>query len=123
MLKSDKTSIPYFNLANNNFSSISATNFSKSNASSFNLKENSLFSNNQHSSSNSSFLNNPTQQKVTRRVAHEICEKRKLEEQEFELSKRVKTEGDVNENLIKELVNQVETEFANVENDVNNFDI
>ena len=60
----------------------------------------------------------PIHQKVTRRVAHEICEKRKLEEQEFELSKRVKTEGDVNEELIKKLIKQVEAEQADVENDV-----
>jgi hypothetical protein len=57
-------------------------------------------------------------QKVTRRVAHEICEKRKLEEQEMESSKRVKTEGDVNEAVIKELVQIVESEMAGVENDV-----
>jgi hypothetical protein len=56
--------------------------------------------------------------KVTRRVAHEICEKRRLEEQESEWSKRVKSEGDVSEATIKQLVKQVEQEYANNENDV-----
>lgn len=62
--------------------------------------------------------NGQQQQKVTRRVAHEICEKRKLEEQESELNKRVKTEGDVSEAVIKQLVKQVDQEYANNENDV-----
>ena len=44
--------------------------------------------------------------------------KRKLEEQESELNKRVKTEGDASENLIKQLVQEVESDLANVENDV-----
>ena len=34
------------------------------------------------------------------------------------MSKRVKTEGDVNETLIKQLVHQVDLELADVENGV-----
>lgn len=47
-----------------------------------------------------------------------IEEKRKLEEQESELSKKVKTEGDAPEFLIKQLVREVEAEFADNESDV-----
>jgi histone acetyltransferase len=51
-------------------------------------------------------------QKVTRRVAHEICEKRKMEEQELETNKRIKSEGDIADPLIKQLVKQVDAEFS-----------
>ena len=47
-----------------------------------------------------------------------FAEKRKLEEQESEMSKKVKSEGDIPEQLIKQLVQQVELESANNENDV-----
>lgn len=62
-----------------------------------------------------------TTQKVTRRVAHEIHEKRKLEEQESELTKRVKTEGDLPEDLIRQIVNQVEIEYSNTQNEASLF--
>lgn len=60
-------------------------------------------------------------QKVTRRVAHEIHEKRKQEEQELEQNKKIKTEGDLPESKIREIVNKVEIEFSNSENETNLF--
>ena len=48
-----------------------------------------------------------------------IKEKRKQEEQESELNKKVKTEGDASESLIKDLVKEVESEMADIQNDVN----
>jgi hypothetical protein len=45
-------------------------------------------------------------------------EKRKLEEKGSEQSKKVKSEGDASESLIKELVHEVEQELLNVESDV-----
>lgn len=47
-----------------------------------------------------------------------IKEKRKLEEQESNQSKKVKTEGDRSETLIKQLIREVESEFANNEREV-----
>lgn len=125
MLKGDKLSTLYFNLTSShslssNLSFASLNPIRSSNGSTtMNPKESSSlvsFISSQASSVGMHSLQ-PIHQKVTRRVAHEICEKRKLEEQEFELSKRVKTEGDVNEELIKKLIKQVEAEQADVEND------
>jgi hypothetical protein len=45
-------------------------------------------------------------------------EKRKLEEKESEQTKKVKSEGDAPESLIKQLVQEVEQELSNVESDV-----
>lgn len=45
-------------------------------------------------------------------------EKRKQEEQESNQSKKVKTEGDRPEALIKQLIREVESEFANTEREV-----
>lgn len=52
-----------------------------------------------------------------------IKEKRKLEEQESNQSKKVKTEGDRSETLIKQLIREVESEFANNEREVSWFNI
>jgi hypothetical protein len=41
-----------------------------------------------------------------------------LEEAELEVNKRVKTEGDLSESLIREIANEVDAEFTNMENDV-----
>lgn len=125
MLKGDKMSTPYFTLANqtpgNGAQSSSSTqaSTSKSNGN-FSIKESALSILN---SSGNGGIAGSSGQKVTRRVAHEICEKRKLEEQEFELSKRVKTEGDVNETVIKQLVKEVESEMADNENGVRIFSL
>ena len=122
MLKSDKLSTPYISLANNSLDNGPHCTTNQSNTRSTNqnggnnLKESTI--NSVASNGVGNTLNNGQQQKVTRRVAHEICEKRKMEEQEFEISKRVKTEGDASELLIKQLVKQVETEFSTNENDV-----
>lgn len=59
-----------------------------------------------------SFKAKPNSDKVTRRRAHEISEKRKLEEKECEKSKKHKSEGDASDLLVKELVCQVEAETA-----------
>ncbi len=45
-------------------------------------------------------------------------EKRKLEEAELDVNKRVKTEGDLSESLIRQIANEVDAEFTNLENDV-----
>ena len=66
-------------------------------------------SSNTNSNNNNNSSNNKVE-KVTRRRVHEICEKHKLEEQEWAQSKRVKREGDANERLIRDLVAEVESE-------------
>lgn len=117
MLKGDKLSTHYSNIINNSESlngSLNSIKYSQNNASS---SKDSILSINGPNGTNAVGIVNNTQ-KVTRRVAHEICEKRKLEEQEYEMSKRVKTEGDANETLIKQLVTDVEADFTNNENDV-----
>jgi hypothetical protein len=89
-------------------------------------------------------INKDTTTKVTRRVAHEIngmrlalgvesetfeteflfffvdifVEKRKLEEAELEGNKKIKTEGDLSEDLIRQIAHEVDAEFTNMENDV-----
>lgn len=59
-----------------------------------------------------SFKPKPSTDKVTRRRAHEISEKRKLEEKECDKSKKHKSEGDAPDLLVKELVGEVEAETA-----------
>ena len=122
MLKGDKLNTPYFNLSNQtpisgSISTIPASNGLKT-TSQNGSSENAVLALNNGQTANGTPTTGGKQQKVTRRVAHEICEKRKLEVQEFELAKRVKTEGDANETLIKQLVKQVESDFATNENDV-----
>lgn len=127
MLKGDNSVAPYLNLTNNaGPGAIQCGPSSKSSgggggsSSQSAIKQESAFSALAcaAAAAGTAASNGQQQQKVTRRVAHEICEKRKLEEQESELNKRVKTEGDVNEAVIKQLVKQVEQEYANNENDV-----
>ena len=122
MLKGDNSVAPYLNLTNNAASNgIQCASSSRPSGGSGQggIKQESAFSALAcAAAAGSAGTSGQQQQKVTRRVAHEICEKRKLEEQESELNKRVKTEGDVNEALIKQLVKQVEQEYANNENDV-----
>ncbi len=124
MLKGDKLNAPYFSLACSSIngpqiSSIHTRSNQNNSKDATKESETLLLSTNSNGGSSSGVcLTNASGQKVTRRVAHEICEKRKLEEQEIELSKRVKTEGDVNELIIKELVQVVEAELADVENGV-----
>jgi histone acetyltransferase len=107
MLKGEKFSSPHFNLhtqqlQNSLGSCVNALNKSLSLSQSLDTSQ----------------QQQPQQQhKVTRRRIHDAYEKRKQEEQEEEQSKRVKTEGDVPEHLIKELVKQVDAEQANVQND------
>lgn len=121
MLKGDNSVAPYLNLTNN--AGVQCASSSKSSGGSGQgaIKQEGAFSALACAAAAGSAATNgqqQQQQKVTRRVAHEICEKRKLEEQESELNKRVKTEGDVNEAVIKQLVKQVDQEYANNENDV-----
>lgn len=118
MLKGDKFSTPYFNIINNSESICPLNSLKISQNVSLSSKDSQISTNGSNGINAAGIVANS--QKVTRRVAHEICEKRKLEEQEFELSKRVKTEGDANEALIKQLVSDVEGDFTNNENDVSN---
>jgi hypothetical protein len=43
-----------------------------------------------------------------------------MEEQESNQSRKVKTEGDRTESLIKQLIKEIDSEFANMEREVNN---
>ena len=104
MLKGEKFSTPFFNLNMQNSPSLSS--LSKMNFTSSQLMKDSLAG-----------PSGSTQQKVTRRRVQEICEKRKQEEQDAESHKKVKTEGDATESLIKQLVKEVESEQADVQND------
>ena len=124
MLKGEKISTPYFNLAATSFKDNLFSIGSQADSSTISASSSGIT----HACSSSSGgagggvreTSNATnhQQKVTRRRVHEICEKRKQEEQESESHKKVKTEGDASESLIRELVKQVESEQANVQNDV-----
>ena len=124
MLKGEKFSTPYFNLTNLNHHHLllSSTNLKES----FNPLLNHAHAasnvgggNAKESGANVGMCGESKQSKVTRRRVHEITEKRKQEEQEFESNKKVKSEGDASESLIKEFVKKVESEQANVQNDVN----
>jgi hypothetical protein len=137
MLKGEKISTPYFNsfstssLETNGklIDSSSSSSSVAPSTSMANYKDGLILSTASSLSLAANALNQHTQpqhqqqatQKVTRRRVHEITEKRKQEEQESESHKKVKTEGDAPESLIKQLVKQVESEQANVQNDVNKF--
>lgn len=50
-----------------------------------------------------------------------LKEKRKMEEKELEVNKKIKSEGDLSESLIKQIVKEVENEQADSQNEASLF--